>query len=64
MTDPVLTPDGQSYERSQILVHLDKVGAFDPLSRRVLKKEELRANIGLRGTFLHNYRSARRICKG
>ena len=37
----VTTPDGITYEKSALLEHLDKVGKFDPLTRRPLEAHQL-----------------------
>ncbi|DBA83374.1 TPA: hypothetical protein ACH3X2_006521 [Trebouxia sp. C0005] len=34
--DPVMTPSGLSYERSALVEHLKKVGAFDPITREAM----------------------------
>lgn len=47
MHDPVMTKNGHSYERATIYEHL-KRSSTDPLTREVLKKEELRSNFGLK----------------
>ncbi|ESZ90898.1 E3 ubiquitin-protein ligase CHIP [Sclerotinia borealis F-4128] len=47
MIDPVMTKTGQSYERSSILQHLERSNT-DPLTREVLRKTDLRPNLGLR----------------
>ena len=41
MLEPVTTPDGITYEKSALLEHLDKVGKFDPLTRRPLEAHQL-----------------------
>lgn len=35
LNDPVLTPDGISYDRRTLLEHLTKLGYFDPVTRCV-----------------------------
>jgi STIP1 family protein 1 len=46
--DPVLTPDGVTYERSVITEHLEKNGDFDPVTRNRLQLSDLRANLALK----------------
>jgi len=47
--DPVLVPaTGHSYERSALLEHLHKVGAFDPLTRAPVSAASLVRNVALR----------------
>jgi|TARA_B100001142_G_C13922127_1_gene495828 STIP1 family protein 1 len=46
--DPVVAPSGHSYERIAITTHLEKVGAFDPITREPLYANDLRPNISLR----------------
>ncbi len=48
MMDPVLTPSGLTYDRHEIQEHLEKVGAFDPVSMVLLKKEDLVPNRALK----------------
>ena len=55
MLEPVVTPDGISYERSVLLEHLNKVGRFDPVTRRDLDPQQLVPNLALKeavSTFL------------
>ena len=33
MQDPYITPAGNSYEGAQLKEHIEKNGAFDPLTR-------------------------------
>ncbi|KAL9115278.1 MAG: hypothetical protein Q9187_007344 [Circinaria calcarea] len=47
MHDPVVTKNGQSYDRSTILEHLRR-SETDPLTREPLKPEELRPNLALK----------------
>eukprot|EP00892_Ulva_mutabilis_P011858 jgi/Ulvmu1/9044/UM005_0137.1 len=46
--DPVVTPDGNSFERTALLDHLRKVGEFEPLTRNPLTVEDLIPNQRLR----------------
>lgn len=48
MTDPVITPSGITYDRSEILEHLRKIGAFDPISRRSLTEADLIPNLAMK----------------
>ncbi|KAF2763122.1 U-box-domain-containing protein [Pseudovirgaria hyperparasitica] len=47
MHDPVITKNGNSYERATIIEHL-KRSATDPLTREILTINDLRPNIALR----------------
>ena len=47
MRDPVVTPDGISYERSVLLDHLAK-NEIDPFTRQPLTKADLRPNYALK----------------
>lgn len=46
--DPVITPSGQTYERSALLQHLSKVGLFDPTTREPMTKDQIWSNIAIR----------------
>ncbi len=48
MLDPVLTPNGVSYERVFIEQHIQKNGPVDPLTRQKLTIDMLRPNNGLK----------------
>ena len=49
MLDPVVTPDGITYERSAITEHIQKVGKFDPVTRREgLEPSQLVPNLALK----------------
>lgn len=48
MVDPVITPSGITYDKTEILDHLKTIGGWDPLSRRELKEVELVPNLALR----------------
>lgn len=48
MEDPVITPNGISYERKAIMEHFKKNGWTDPISRESLDPKSLYPNIGLR----------------
>ena len=47
MHDPVVTKNGQSYDRSSILEHLRR-SQTDPLTREPLRVEDLRPNLALK----------------
>ena len=44
------TPSGITYERASLREHLQKVGAFDPVTRAPLRLEQAVPNIALRET--------------
>lgn len=48
MTDPVVTPNGISYERHWIEKHIRSNGPIDPVTRKQLTIEMLRPNVALR----------------
>ncbi|KAJ1983844.1 hypothetical protein H4R34_001035, partial [Dimargaris verticillata] len=48
MYDPVITPSGISYERSQLIEHLQKIGNFDPLTRHPMTENDIVPNRALR----------------
>lgn len=48
MQDPVMTPNGNTYEREMIERHLEVNGNFDPLTRTPLVKEQLYSNRALK----------------
>ncbi|KAJ3300579.1 hypothetical protein HK104_009914 [Borealophlyctis nickersoniae] len=48
MTDPVITPSGITYDRTEILQHLRKIGQFDPLSRKPMTEADLIPNLSLK----------------
>ncbi|CAO3693905.1 unnamed protein product [Umbelopsis ramanniana] len=48
MHDPCFTPDGITYERHSIETHFDKIGEFDPLTRRPCTRKDLIPNLSLR----------------
>ena len=53
MTDPVVTPNGISYERHLIEEHIRQNGAVDPVTRDRLTIDMLRPNVGLRAAIDH-----------
>lgn len=46
--DPVTTPCGQTYERAALLEHLERVGAFDPVTRAKTAASDVRPNVAMR----------------
>lgn len=46
--NPVTTPSGFSYEHSALVDHLNKVGNFDPISRKAMVPSEVKPNLALR----------------
>lgn len=46
--DPVITPSGVTYERAVILDHLQKVGKFDPITRKPLYPSDLIPNLAIK----------------
>ncbi|RKP01915.1 hypothetical protein CXG81DRAFT_11403 [Caulochytrium protostelioides] len=48
MTDPVVAPSGITYDRTEIMSHLNQVGPFDPLARTPLSARDLYPNLALR----------------
>ena len=46
--EPVVTPCGISYEQGALMEHLNKVGSFDPVTRRPMTAKDIRKNVGLR----------------
>lgn len=48
MQDPVMTPNGNTYEREMIERHLSVNGHFDPLTRAPLTREQLYPNRALK----------------
>jgi STIP1 family protein 1 len=51
--EPVITPSGNSYERSALMEHLSKVGKWDPISRVPMSESDVRPNIALRNSTEH-----------
>ena len=51
MLDPVITPSGITYDRTELLDHIRQIGPFDPLSREPLKADDLYPNLALKGEF-------------
>ncbi|RKP11119.1 U-box domain-containing protein [Thamnocephalis sphaerospora] len=48
MHDPVITPSGITYERTELQDHIKHIGDFDPLSRQPMKEKDLVPNLALR----------------
>uniref|UniRef100_A0A0N4Z8N3 E3 ubiquitin-protein ligase CHIP n=1 Tax=Parastrongyloides trichosuri TaxID=131310 RepID=A0A0N4Z8N3_PARTI len=48
LTDPVITPSGITYNRSDIKEHLQKVGHFDPVTRAKLTEDMLIPNLAMK----------------
>lgn len=48
MQDPVITPSGITYDRSDIDEHLKRVGHFDPISRKPLGYSQLVPNLAMK----------------
>lgn len=48
MNDPVITPSGITYDRSDIEQHLHKVGRFDPVTRTELTIDQLIPNLAIK----------------
>ncbi|KAL3901524.1 MAG: hypothetical protein SGCHY_000556 [Lobulomycetales sp.] len=48
LTDPVVTPGGITYDRPEIVTHLQKIGKFDPITRAPLHESQLIPNLALK----------------
>ncbi|CAF0945129.1 unnamed protein product [Brachionus calyciflorus] len=48
MHDPVITPSGITYDRSDIEQHLQRVGRFDPVTRQELNTDQLIPNLAMK----------------
>ncbi|KAJ3105211.1 Mismatch repair protein msh3 [Phlyctochytrium planicorne] len=48
MTDPVISPSGITYDRTEILQHLNKIGKWDPLARIPISEKDLIPNLALK----------------
>ncbi|KAJ3352587.1 STIP1 y and U box-containing protein 1 [Entophlyctis luteolus] len=54
MTDPVISPaSGITYDRAEIVSHLQKIGKWDPLTRQTLHESELVPNLALKEVIEH-----------
>ncbi|KAI8897161.1 U-box domain-containing protein [Globomyces pollinis-pini] len=48
MVDPVISPSGITYDKTEILEHLRVIGPFDPLTRQPLVESDLYPNLALK----------------
>lgn len=48
MLDPVITPYGITYDRTDIEQHLRRVGRFDPITRQELTIDQLIPNLAMK----------------
>lgn len=48
MRDPVITPSGITYDRKDIVEHLQRVGHFDPVTRTDLTQDQLIPNLAMK----------------
>jgi len=48
MLDPVITPSGITYDRTELREHFEKIGYFDPLTRREITEKDVVPNLALR----------------
>jgi STIP1 family protein 1 len=48
LKDPVITPSGITYEKSARLEHLQKVGEFDPVTRELLRSDQIIPNFAIK----------------
>lgn len=48
LKDPVITPSGITYDRSDIKEHLHRVGHFDPITREPLTVDQLIPNLAMK----------------
>jgi len=55
MKEPVITPNGISYEKHIITEHFDRVGYFDPVTRKQIDATMLIPNNNLKKTISHFY---------
>ncbi|CAJ0955336.1 unnamed protein product, partial [Mesorhabditis belari] len=53
LKDPVITPSGITYDRTDIIKHLNQVGHFDPVSRIPLTEKDLIPNLAMREVLEH-----------
>ena len=53
LRDPVVTPSGVTYDRKDILEHLQRVGHFDPVSRAPLTTDQLIPNLAMKDVVDH-----------
>jgi STIP1 family protein 1 len=55
MKEPVITPDGISYEKQIILEHFERVGYFDPVTRKQIDSTMLVPNQNLKSAISNFY---------
>jgi len=48
MLDPVITPSGITYDRTELREHFEKIGYFDPLTRKEITEKDVIPNLALR----------------
>merc|ERR1712112_180365 len=48
LKDPVITPSGITYDRKDIVEHLERVGHFDPVTRTKLTQDQLIPNYAMK----------------
>ncbi|KAK7112735.1 E3 ubiquitin-protein ligase CHIP-like [Littorina saxatilis] len=48
MREPVITPSGITYDKKDIIEHLQRVGHFDPVTRTTLTQENLIPNLAMK----------------
>ncbi|KAH3861330.1 E3 ubiquitin-protein ligase CHIP-like [Dreissena polymorpha] len=53
MRDPVITPSGITYDKKDILEHLQRVGHFDPVTRTDLDQSQLIPNLAMKEVIEH-----------
>ncbi|XP_052780045.1 E3 ubiquitin-protein ligase CHIP-like [Mya arenaria] len=53
MRDPVITPSGITYDKKDILEHLQRVGHFDPVTRTDLNQSQLIPNLAMKEVIEH-----------
>lgn len=49
-SDPVVTPSGITYERTQLMNHIQRKGTYDPLTRTPFKPDQLYPNLAIKDT--------------
>lgn len=57
MREPVITPSGITYDKKDIIEHLQRVGHFDPVTRTTLTQDQLIPNLAMKeviDNFLEN----------
>ncbi len=53
LREPVITPSGITYDRKDILEHLQRVGHFDPVTRAPLTADRLIPNLAMKEVVDH-----------